>query len=88
VARTVIRKLVAFDAAGAAGIPVEPGAILQACRVLRNPSFSGMTDVYVVEFEVAGRTLRYPLVDFQARTQAMDSGVVRETPARETATIS
>ena len=40
-----------------------------------------------MEFEFAGRRLRCPLVEFQARTQTSQTAGVEETPARETATI-
>jgi len=87
VSRTVIRKIVAKDAAGSTGFSVEPGAVLEDCRVVRNDVAAPAVDVYVVEFEFAGRRLHYPLVDFQARTEALQP-VPLQGSALETATIS
>ena len=78
----------ASDATGAAVISIEPGAILQLCRIVRNSGISEPTDVYVMEFEFAGRRLRCPLVDFQARTQTSHLIEVQDTAARESVTIS
>jgi hypothetical protein len=89
VARTVIRALVAFDEANRT-IDLEPGAFIQDCRIQRNPEAAEDRDleVYVMKFESAGRHLRCPLVDFQARTEAISPAGVEENPAREAAAVS
>ena len=71
VTRRVLRRILAFDAAESAIIPIQPGAILEFCRIVRNSgdAETSATEVYVMEFDLAGRRLRCPLVDFQARTE-------------------
>jgi hypothetical protein len=90
VKRTVVRRLVAFDATLSTAIRIEPGANVEAGHIVRNaaPAEDSGTGVYAMEFEFAGLTLRCPLVDFQARTQSSHRPGVQETPARETATMS
>jgi len=89
VARTVLRRIVALDATGAA-VSVDSGAILDPCRIVRNSatSESPATDVYVMEFAFAGRTLCCPLVDFQARTQTTPLIGIEYPAARESVTNS
>ena len=76
VARTVVRRILAFDPTVSAVTPIEPGAILEICGIVRHsgPPETPATDVYVMEFEFGGRTLRCPLVEFQARTQTSPLG--------------
>jgi hypothetical protein len=78
----------AFDATVSAVIPIEPGAVLDLYRIVRDPGTaeSPPADIYAMEFEFAGRRLRCPLVDFQARTQTRHLIAMQDTPARETAT--
>jgi hypothetical protein len=61
----------AFDATVSAVIPIEPGAVLDLYRIVRDPGTaeSPATDTYAMQFEFAGRRLHCALVDFQARTQ-------------------
>jgi hypothetical protein len=72
VTRTVVRRLVAFEATFPTAIPIEPGTDIEPCGIVRNPSPAEEvgSDVYAMEFEFAGKRLRCPLVDFQARTQS------------------
>ena len=88
--RTVVRRLVAFETTHSTAIPIEPGANVDACHILRNPATDGAveSEVYSMEFEFAGRRLRCPLVDFQARTQSSQTAEAEEIPARETARTS
>jgi hypothetical protein len=90
VIRTVVRRLVAFEATHSTAIPIEPGTNVETCHILRNPAPADAVDwdVYSMEFEVAGRRLRCPLVDFQARTQSIQTAGAEEIPARETAISS
>jgi hypothetical protein len=71
-ARIVIRRLVAYDAATRVEVVIEPGKPIDSCRIRRNPSDTEHSSVavYVMEFLADGRLLRCPLVQFQARTQA------------------
>jgi hypothetical protein len=87
-ARTVIRRLVARDAAAGIDIVIEPGASIQSCRIHRNPETGSHVEVYAVEFEAGERTLWCPLVQFQARTEAVDSDVVTQSPAAETSVLA
>ena len=68
-ARTVIRRLVARDAAAGIDVVIEPETFIPSCRILRNPETGPEVDVYLVEFETAGNTLLCPLAQFQARTE-------------------
>jgi hypothetical protein len=89
VARIVIGRLLAFDAAERTSIALDPGTLIEECHIHRNPGTGEDRDleVYVMRFESEGRALRCPLVEFQARTEAVPS-VVEETPAREIAAVS
>jgi hypothetical protein len=71
VARTVIRRLVAWDEAAGASVVLDPGESVQNWHLLQNTSRSPEPElgVYVMDFESAGRRLKCPLVQFQARTQ-------------------
>ena len=71
-ARTVIRRFVARDAAARVDVVVDPGASIDSFSIHRNSGLgeSPADGVYVMEFEAGGRRLRCALVDFQARTQA------------------
>lgn len=68
-ARTVIRRLVARDAADGVDVVIEPGTSIQSCRIQRSPETGSNVEVYVIEFELGGKALRCPLVQFQARTE-------------------
>ena len=87
VARIVIRRLVAWDGAAQADMALEPGVFIESCRIHRD-SETGDQDLggYVMAFESGGRELRCPLVQFQARTEALQPAGVNEIPARERAT--
>ena len=47
--------------------------MVQFSRILRRPAEELASDVYFMEFECEGRTLRCPLVEFQARTEWSDA---------------
>jgi hypothetical protein len=55
---------------------LQPGAVLSACRILRN-QLPG-AEPYVAEFACAGRRYSCPLFLFQPRTQALTAAVERE----------
>jgi hypothetical protein len=82
-ARTVIRRFVARDAAAGVDIVIEAGASIQTCRIHRNSQTGSDVEVYVVEFEAGERTLSCPLVQFQARTETADADVAMQNPAAE-----
>jgi hypothetical protein len=88
VSRTVLRRLAARDEEHSTAVAVEPGTVLNSCRVVRNAFPCEAADVYIVQFELSGRTLQCPLVDFQARTHAIQPLLVEEIPAREKVAIS
>jgi hypothetical protein len=90
VARTVIRKVVAWDAAAGASVALHPGALIEAYRICRNPVDGEWHDAapYVMEFELAGQQLRCPLVEFQARTEAIPQVTLEQKPARVMAAVS
>jgi hypothetical protein len=87
--RIVIRNFVAWEAATQADIGLEPGAVLQSCRIHRN-SGAGDHDlgVYVMEFQANGRELRCPLAQFQARTQATQAVGLEQPPAPAIAALT
>ena len=89
-ARTVIRKLVAWDAAAGASVALDPGALIETYRICRNPIDGEWHDAapYVMEFELAGHQLRSPLVDFQARTETTPQVTMELEPARVMAAVS
>jgi hypothetical protein len=74
VARTVIRILEAWDSITLQPVNIQPGAFLESCRILRN-RHAGETqaaEVYLMEFESAGRRYCCPLAQFQPRTLAVE----------------
>jgi hypothetical protein len=87
-ARTVIRRLVARDAAVGIDVVIEPGTSIQSCRIHRNPETGPDVEVYVVEFEDGERKLRCPLVQFQARTETAAAEVAMQSPAAEATVLA
>ena len=57
---------------------LEPGVVLQDCRIHRNNQPG--CDAYVVEFQSAGREYSCPLFRFQARTQTVNLDATQVLP--------
>jgi hypothetical protein len=73
VARTVIRTLEAWDQATHNQVKIQPGTLLDSCRILRNrDDDAAMPEVYLMEFESAGKRYCCPLAHFQPRTLAAE----------------
>ena len=83
VVRTVFRTLEAWDAATGRAVEIQPGALLEWYRILRNlqPGMAPSLDVYLMEFESAGRRYWCPLAQFQPRTLAVEPLATRLPPA-------
>ena len=80
-ARIVIRKLVARDESARVDVVIEPGVLIDTCRICRNSEPISEDEVYVMEFESEGRRMRCALVHFQARTQISSAAGVDERSA-------
>jgi hypothetical protein len=90
VARTVIRTLKAWDPATRKQVEIQPGALLESYRILQNRDSGAApsADVYLMEFESAGRRYCCPLAQFQPRTLAVEQFVVEEKkPARDSIAV-
>jgi hypothetical protein len=53
-------------------VSIQPGAFLESCRILQNQDSGEAVEVYLMEFESAGRRYRCPLAQFQPRTLAVE----------------
>jgi hypothetical protein len=86
VARTVIRTLEAWDPKTWVPIQLQPGALLESYRILRNRDAGAAhsAEVYLMEFETAGRRYCCPLAQFQPRTLQL---AVEEKPARDSVAV-
>jgi hypothetical protein len=88
VARTVISKLDVWDSAGVLAARLQPGTIVDCCRIRRGiAAVEGCGQVYVMEFEWSGAQYHCPLVSFQSRTLAIDTSQADENPARDAVAI-
>jgi hypothetical protein len=88
VARTVIRTLEVWDSATLQQERIQPGAFLESCRILRNRQPGEVFDVYLMEFESAGRRYCCPLAQFQPRTLAVEQFTVeKRKPARDNVVV-
>jgi len=86
VLRETISQLSVWDAAAHTQITLEPGAVLESCRVYRDESApAGEADAYEVEFHSTGRRYTCPLFRFQARTRLLVSA--EAIPAREAVAV-
>ncbi len=79
--RATIRDLTVWDPAARGFITLQPGVLLETCRI--RPSLEiGPHDTpaaYVAEFIFADRVYRCPLYSFQPRTRVLDErGSARE----------
>jgi hypothetical protein len=87
--REAIRALNVEDVLARTEAVLAPGAVLSGCRLRRRSSaeIASGADVYVVEFQSAGRRYHCPLYRFQPRTQWLDAVQVEEDPAREAVAV-
>ena len=85
--REAIRTLNVEDVAGRTEAVLDPGTVLSGCRLRRRSSaeIASGADVYVMEFQSAGRRYHCPLYRFQPRTQRLNAVQVEENPARQAA---
>jgi hypothetical protein len=74
--REITRPLAAWDMEVRATTVLQQGAVLSACRILRNQAPGA--ESYVAEFACAGRRYSCPLFLFQPRTQAIAATAERE----------
>jgi hypothetical protein len=74
--REIIKPLAVWDRDFCSTSVLQPGAILSACRILRNRAAG--TEPYVMEFDSAGHRYSCPLFTFQPRTQALTAAVERK----------
>jgi hypothetical protein len=87
--RETIRPLEAEDTQTRTQTLLQMGTPLSGWLIRRNNSegTASGADVYLVEFQSAGRRYRCPLYRFQARTQAIELARVDCVPAREAAAV-
>jgi hypothetical protein len=72
VKREIIRQLPAWDAVACRPAVLEPGMLLSAWQIRRDPSSSPETP-YLVEFRSNDRTFQCALYVFLPRTRAMET---------------
>jgi len=88
VLRETISRLSVWDAGAHTQTTLEPGAVLEFCRVYHNgPTLAGEADAYEVEFHSAGRCYTCPLYRFQPRTRLLRLVSVEAIPAREAVAV-
>jgi hypothetical protein len=78
--REIIKPLAAWDIHRRNTIVLPAGAVVSACRILRNHTAGD--EPYVMEFDSNGRRYACPLFTFQPRTQAV-AAVVEIEPAEQ-----
>ena len=77
--REVIRPFQAWDTAACYAATLDPGAVLDTCRIQRFGDHAER-DAYGMEFHSSGRRYTCPLYLFQARTRALEFIPVAEIP--------
>ena len=86
-ARKVISTLEVWDSASGVKARLAAGTELIQCRIRRRMEGAEAVDVYVMEFQSAGRQYSCPLVCFQARTETVVPHASEEIPAREAVAV-